>query len=88
MKKIIIPGFLVILALNLVAGTSWIHGNLDKQGDVTLDDFSVLLDNYGREDCKGSNQHCNRADINKDGIVDLQDFSWYKFYLSTNGKKH
>jgi len=56
----------------------WCVGaDLDKNHEVDLDDFIILKNNFGRENCTAP-IWCSGADMNKNGAVDLGDFSWLK----------
>jgi len=53
------------------------RGDLNEDGNVNNEDLDILnnafLTFYGKR-CSSENNWCNKADINKDGVVDSSDF--------------
>lgn len=58
-----------------------IPGDMDKDGDVELDDFLAFVAQWLRTDCDGDlNSWCECADITMDGTVNYFDFALLQQY--------
>ena len=59
-----------------------VPGDVDHDGQVTLNDFNVIRDNYGFS----PNARSINGDLNGDGVVDLSDFMlWKDLYVAAGG---
>ncbi|NLF30462.1 MAG: hypothetical protein GX591_06200, partial [Planctomycetes bacterium] len=59
-----------ILANGGTLAAIYLAGDVDDDGDIDLDDFTVLKQNFGRT----SGATRDEGDLNGDGAVDLDDF--------------
>jgi arabinogalactan endo-1,4-beta-galactosidase len=63
-------------------GSTLIPGDVDHDGAVTMNDYTVLRDNFGM----GPNARSFNGDLNRDGMVDLSDFKlWRDIFLASGG---
>ncbi|MGB8225551.1 MAG: hypothetical protein WCE45_01605 [Sedimentisphaerales bacterium] len=52
-----------------------IPGDLNINGKVNFEDYSILAENFSRTDCNSNNGWCSYSDIDKNGTVDYNDLS-------------
>ena len=53
------------------------NADITQDGNVSINDLSILAYFWHEDSCSDINNYCSRADINRDGVVDILDLSLF-----------